>query len=211
MKTRLRLVVLLMAALAVVAFAALAMAETAGQAAHGQAVEGHGAEAGSHEGVSPALMSDFYKRLLNFTVMVAVLVFLLRKPLKQFFGGRREEIARLLTELEESQAEADQRYKALEARLADAQKTKDEIIADYLKEGEVEKEKIIAAARQVAEHIQTQATLAIDQEIAAAKAGLKREIAEMSSKVAEDMIKRSISDDDQKRLVNEYLEKVVEH
>jgi len=44
-----------------------------------------------------------------------------------------------------------------------------------------------------------------------AKDDLVREIAEMSATMAEDLVRRNINDKDQQRLVEEYLDKVVQN
>jgi F-type H+-transporting ATPase subunit delta len=56
--------------------------------------------------------------------------------------------------------------------------------------------------------LRPQAQFAIEQETDLAKTELKREVAELSAALAEDLLKQNINAEDQNRLVDEYLTKV---
>lgn len=170
--------------------------------------EGHG-EAGDHGGVSSEKLWDFIYRVMNFGVLALILYFVLRKPAGGFFKGRRETIEQTLNDFEKKKAETEARFKELESKLSNLEGEREAIMADYLKEGEEEKAKIIQGAHEMAARIKAQAEATINQEIKSAKADLMREIAELSASMAEDLIKKNITEQDQQRLVEEYLEKVV--
>lgn len=182
------------------------MAGEAGSGEHEAAAEAHEEE---HEGVTADKVWDLVFRIMNFVALAAILVFVLRKPAGQFFRNRREEIARTLSDLELKKAETEEQYLKLESKLSELDKEREAVVAEYIMEGEKEKEKIIATAQEVASRIQQQAQIAIQQEIQKVKADLKREIAEIAAAQAEDLIKNNIDEKDQERLVEEYLEKVV--
>ena len=175
---------------------------------HGEA-GAHGEEHGSS--ATPAKLWDLVWRTMNFVVLFVVLFVLLKKPIGNFFSGRRENIAQTLADFETKKAEAEERFKSLESKLADLSAERDRILAEYAAEGEEEKKKIIAHAEEMAERIQTQAEAAVAQEVKAAKADLVREIADMSAAKAEELIRRNINDKDQERLVEEYIGKVVQN
>jgi F-type H+-transporting ATPase subunit b len=84
------------------------------------------------------------------------------------------------------------------------------IVDELIAEGELEKEKIIKAAHREAEYIQQQAQIAIQQEIQAARDSLKEEVADLSVAAAQDLIQKKIKAEDQQRLVQEFMTKVVE-
>ena len=163
----------------------------------------------AHGGVSEKKFWDFIWRVLNFSVLVVALFFVLRKPVAGFFAGRRAEIAQSLEDFERKRVEAEAKFKELESRLSDLTADREKVIAEYIQEGEDEREKIIANAHALAERIKVQAEATIDQEIKAAKTELVKEIADMSSGLAERLIRKNINDQDQERLVEEYLSKVV--
>jgi F-type H+-transporting ATPase subunit b len=187
-------------ALALVALGAgLALASGGGE---GAAAHGGGG------GISDSQMWDFIYRIMNFVVLVAVLVVVLRKPLKSGLGSRVEQIKSELEELEAKREEARRAYALMEQRLADAAGEHEKILAEFRAMGEKEKAAIIAGAESTAQRIKEQASFTIEQETAQAKAVLRREVAEMSATLAEDLLKEKINSEDQTRLVDEYLAKV---
>ena len=181
-----------------------AVAET-GEGGHGEA-----AAEGGH-GISSEKIWDLVWRTLNFAVLFIILFVVLRKPASQFFANRRETIAQTLEDFEKKKSAAEVRMKELEATLADLTQEREKIMADYVRDGEAEKEKIVAHAHEMAERIKKQAEVTISNEIEAAKNDLMNEIAGMSAAMAEDLIRKNINSQDQERLVEEYLSKVVQN
>ena len=158
-----------------------------------------------------SMWPDFFYRLLNFTIMVAVLVFIFKKlNLKGYFTKRTEAISNTLRDLEEKKKEAEKTYEEYKQKLARLDEETDRILKEYIEQGEREKAKIIANAEKAAAEIRKQTDVAIEQEIKSAKEGLQREIAELSVTAAEVLLKEKIGDTDQKTLVDDFMTKVVE-
>jgi F-type H+-transporting ATPase subunit b len=172
-----------------------------------------GAEAAHDEhGITPAKIQDFIWRTVNFLVFASILGYLLIKkfPVKDFFAQRSQEIAQTLSELEAKKLAAQKALKEAEARLAEVAAERNQIIQHYMDEGQLEKAKIIEKAEMVASRIKDMAALSIAQETKKAAQGLKQEVATQATELAEKLIKEKITPADQQRLVDEYLEKVVE-
>jgi F-type H+-transporting ATPase subunit b len=158
-----------------------------------------------------SMWPDFFYRLLNFTIMVAVLVFLFKKlNLKGYFTKRTENISNTLRDLEEKKKDAEKTYEEYKQKLARLDEETDRILKEYIDQGEREKAKIIANAEKAAVEIRQQTDIAIEQEIKSAKEGLQKEIAELSVSAAEALLKEKIGDKDQKKLVDDFMTKVVE-
>jgi F-type H+-transporting ATPase subunit b len=153
---------------------------------------------------------DFWYRVLNFVLMAGILVFVARKPIREFFAKRTQTIANTLTELEAKKKEAEKTYQEYKQRLAELDKETARILDEYRAQGEAEKARIIAAAEKSATEIRAQADRAIQQEIAGATLALKREIAELSVAAAEKVLKERIGKEDHLRLVKDFTTKVVE-
>jgi F-type H+-transporting ATPase subunit b len=168
--------------------------------------------AGEHGGISPAKIQDLLWRTVNFAVFAGVLGYLLIKkfPVKNFFAQRSQEIAQSLSELEAKKAAAAKNLQEAEARLAKVAAERDQIIQQFKDEGELEKVKIIQKAEMVAARIKEMAALSIAQETKKAAQELKVEVANQATQLAEELIKKKMTPTDQQRLVDEYLEKVVE-
>jgi F-type H+-transporting ATPase subunit b len=78
-----------------------------------------------------------------------------------------------------------------------------------VKQGEDAKVRILKEAEAAAEKLKEQASKNIEHEFLQAKAELKAEIVEKALAKAEAIIKEKINSEDQDKLVDEYLEKVV--
>lgn len=175
------------------------------------AAGGGGAEADGGHGIPPQKIWDLIYRTFNFVVLFLLLFFVLKKPLSRALGDRRQQIAKTLADLESGKVEAERKLKEFETRLKEMDQERGRILAEYIKVGEAEKQKIIAQAQETAERIKAQAQITISQELKTAKAELLREVAEAATRMAEDLIKKNIGPKDQDRLVAEYIEKVVSH
>ena len=159
----------------------------------------------------PSMWPDFWQRVLNFAILLAVLVFVFKKlDVKSFFAKRTESIANTLNELEAKKKEAEKTYEEYKQKLAQLDKETDRILQEYIEMGEKEKAKIIANAEKAAADIRVATDLAIEQEIKSAKVDLQRDIAEFSVTAAEALLKEKIGEEDQNKLVNDFMTKVVE-
>ncbi len=165
---------------------------------------------GEHGAIDHAKIMDLVWRVMNFAVFAAILAKLAVKPIKQFFASRKEEIASSLEDLEQQKAAANKALRAAKAELATVEAQRDAIIQQFVAEGEAEKDKIIQKAELTAERIKEMAALTIAQEVRKSAAILKQEIVEAAVELSEKMLKENIVPEDQQRLVDDYLIKVVE-
>ncbi len=164
---------------------------------------GHGDEGGKGKGM------DLLWRTMNFVVLAGVLVFLLRKPIANGLSSRRQGIKDELDDLEVQKQEAGRRLAEYKEKLSLLDKEVEKIVAEYIREGEAAKAKIIEEAQALAEKLQEQAKKNIEHEFDKAKQQLKAEMAGQAVAMAEQLIKEHINEEDQERIVDEYLTKVV--
>ena len=81
--------------------------------------------------------SDFFYRVLNFSVFAGIIYYLAANPIKEFFVGRSEGIANQLEEIEEKlQASKNERLVA-EENVKKAEKKATETVSDALNEAKV--------------------------------------------------------------------------
>lgn len=168
------------------------------------------AHASSGEGgsLSHEKLMDLLWRSLNFAGLLVILILALKKPLGNGLNSRRQGIIEKFENLEAQKAEAERIYKEYEAKLAKIDEEVETIISSAIKQGEAEKERIIADANRAAGDIQRQAEMAIQHEIGLATVRLRADIAEQAVQMAEDLIKQNLKEADQGKLVEDYLEKV---
>ena len=164
-------------------------------------------EGGGHHGLN---WFDFFQRLVCFAILLGILVKLLKKPIRNFFVSRREEIQNLLAELEVKQKEAERKSAECKASLAALEAETRKIVSELIAEGEAEREKIIEAAKGQAAYIRQQAELSIQQEIKAARKNLQAEIGELSVAAAEEILRSSMQPQDHDRLVRDFMTRVAE-
>ncbi|MDR3569308.1 MAG: F0F1 ATP synthase subunit B [Syntrophobacteraceae bacterium] len=162
------------------------------------------------EAAEPLNWTDFAYRVVATSIVVAVLVKLLKKPMANFLSARREEIKSLLSELETRTAEAKAEHARVQAKMDSLEEETKKIVDELISEGEAERQKIIEAAHREADYIQQQAHVAIEQEMQTARGKLKDEVADLAVAGAEAIIQKKIRAEDQQRLVNEFMTKVVE-
>ena len=174
-----------------------------GADAHGEGGGGHGAHASGKQ------MEDLLYRAINFSLLVIILFFVVKKtPIKSFFPNRIEEIKNNFEELNTEKELAEKRYKELDQKLKDFEASRQEIIDQYKAEGVAEKEKIISEAGHRAEQILHQAELTIQREIQAAGDKLKQEVLDNAAEKAQEILTKEMKESDQDHLVNEFIKSV---
>jgi F-type H+-transporting ATPase subunit b len=89
--------------------------------------------------------TDFWPRVVNFTIFAALLYYLLANPIKNFFKGRSEGIAAQLNEIEKKLQAAKDVKKEAQNRLNESEKRAEEILADAKVEAILLAEKIATA------------------------------------------------------------------
>jgi len=119
------------------------------------ASSGHGEKA-SHYLMQTGRESDFWPRVINFTIFAALLWYLLANPIKNFFTERKEGIASQLKEIEEKLQAAKNEKKEAQARLDESVKKAEQIIEDAKKEAAILAQKIAEANAQELEVMEKQ-------------------------------------------------------
>ena len=147
-------------------------------------------------------------RVLNFGILAVVLFLILRKPVASALSSRIAGIKKELEDLEAQKEAAEKKLAEYSDKLSDLEKESEHIVADYIKQGNEAKARILKEAEASAEKLQAQARRNIEHEFDQAKKQLQAEVLEKSLAKAEELIKAKISADDQNRLVDEYLDKV---
>lgn len=152
--------------------------------------------------------TDTY-RVMNFAVLAIALFFILKKPVSQALNSRIDGIKEQLEELEAKKSAAEKELAEYNKKLSDLEQEAEKIVTEYARQGSEAKVRILKEAESAAEKLENQAKRAIEHEFEQAKLQLHEEIMEKALAKAENILKSQITGDDQDRLVDEYLEKVV--
>ncbi len=129
---------------------------------------------------------------------------------KKRLHDRRQRLADALEKAEKARSEAEQRQMEYTERLERI----DQEIADLKelmrKEGERERMRILEEARHQVERIRNEAEFTARQELKKAQAQLRQETVDRAVEMAEEILTRTITDDDRIRLLDESIKKMGE-
>lgn len=147
-------------------------------------------------------------RIINFLIVFGTLYFLLSKYVRAFFSGRRENIAKILTEAEELKSSAEKKLSEWEQKTRDMQGVILGMVGDAKREGEFIRDSIIRSAKDVSAKILERAEREIEYETRKAKERLRQRAEELTIKMAEDILKKGVTRDDHAVFVKEYVDKI---
>ena len=165
--------------------------------------------ADTHGGEDSGALMDLLARFINFALLVIILAVVLKKSNAfGFFGDRVEEIKKRMERLQREKEEAETKHREIEAKLKHFEAEKKDILESARKDGEAEKAKILEEAEKRVTQMMEQVELTIQQEVEEAKDRLKREVTDLAAEKAQDMISRELKEEDQDRLVSEFIERV---
>jgi len=146
--------------------------------------------------------------VINFAILVAVLVFFARKPVRDYFKKRTDMVKKSLKEAQEAKALAKKTLEEVRERLNNTDREMNEILEAAKRSGEKEKAAIIADGEKLKDKILEQAKANIEFELQKARESIKSEAALMALELAEKQIKEKLGKKEQDSLVDEYIKKL---
>jgi F-type H+-transporting ATPase subunit b len=158
------------------------------------------------EGKSELLLN--LGKLFNLGVVVAVLVWVGRKPLANFFVGRSQAIHDQLEEAQRARRDAEARLAEIESSMSSLDDELRKIREQAEQESQQEYQRVVALAEQDAANIVERARREIDGMTRAATMELKEHAASLSVQLAKDKIQTEITDEDRSRLFDRFVAKV---
>lgn len=168
------------------------------------------ASGGGGHADSGAVLKDFIWRCVNFAVMAGLLGYFVSKPIRNGLQSRRAEIEKSLNDAVAAREAAEAKAREYEEKLAKAAAEIDSIYASIRREGELERDRILASAREMAVKIEQEADSKASTAVARARQELRAEASRLAVELAEELLAKNVTAADQKRLVDEYMQKVGE-
>jgi F-type H+-transporting ATPase subunit b len=89
--------------------------------------------------------TDYWPRVINFTIFASIIYYLMANPIKEYFSGRSEGIANQLNEIEAKLQAAKDEQKVAQERLDESTQKASDIVDDAKKEAEILISKIATA------------------------------------------------------------------
>lgn len=143
------------------------------------------------------------------TLIVVVLVYkMAAEPLRKFFRERREGIRKALAEAEAARVEAEKMLEEQRSKVADLEAELSRVRSENEKERTSLRERLLADQENQANRLLEQTRNAIELEEKKARQDLQNRAAAIALELAEDILKRNLGEEDQKRLAASFLDKM---
>jgi len=150
----------------------------------------------------------FVWTILTFLLLVFVLAKFAWKPLLKMLQDREDMVRSSLEDAEKAKSELERLNEESEAIMAKARSEAQSILADGKAAAEKVKDDIIAKSKEQANKIREDAGNQIQVEKDKAISEIKKEVVNLTLSVAEKLIRKNLSDADNKSLIEESLKKV---
>ncbi|MFP6655867.1 MAG: ATP synthase F0 subunit B [Myxococcota bacterium] len=171
-------------------------------------VSGVAQASGGEHASDQSVLKDMLFQALNLALLLGVLFYFGRKPIAEFFAGRREGIATELSEAADLLRQAEERNTDLQRRLTELDAEIDGIRDEAGRRAEEEAARILTDAQAAAERIQRDAKAAVAQELRRAQATLRDEAADLAIELAAQKLSEQVVDADRDRLVDEFIARI---
>ena len=147
-------------------------------------------------------------QMVNFLFLLAILYRLLYKPLLAKMEERTVAIKNSLEAADAARAEAARQQEENAARLRSAYTEAQAIRAAALKEAGEEQRKLVDAARREAHQLVESAKAQMESDVRRAREELRREVSEIAISVAEKLVRKSLREDDHRRIVEDSIARI---
>ena len=165
-------------------------------------------EGGHESGGLISLDKSLIVQAVNFLILLFILKRLLYKPFLAKMGERTAAIQKSLDEAQAARAEATRQQEENETRLRAAHAEAAAIRAQAMKEASEEQKRLVEAARAESQRLVESAKAQMDADVRRAREELRREVADLATAVAEKLVRRSLRDEDHRRIVADAITKV---
>jgi len=171
------------------------------------ALASNGGEATGHVAIP---WWEIFKQAVNVGILVAVLVYFLKKPLSSYLKERSELLRKSIDDAAKARAEAAEKLSAIQARMARLSGEIEELNRRMEGEAGDEAKRLHDLAQAEIARVREQSRFAAEQEVKKAREDLRREAADLSAAAAEEMVKKSVTPDVQERIVRENIDEIKE-
>ena len=163
---------------------------------------------------APFSSEDFIKKLvpngwsllinlLALLVTFTILYFLAYKPIKKYLKARQDTVKKNIDDAEEAKRVAQATITNRDAIIRDANEQAVNIVNKAKDDGEKKRQEIVKAAEDEAAKKLDQARESIKQEEIASREAIKKEIVDVALDISQAVLPREITEEDNKRMLNE--------
>jgi F-type H+-transporting ATPase subunit b len=149
---------------------------------------------------------DLVMMWVNFGILAFLLARYARAPLLNLLREEAKKTAQALEEAEESRRQTVQKLQDTVAALEDSRERLRSIRERIIRDGERTKQEIIESARRESQGLLDQTRARVNHQIFEAQEHLKAELIDRAVEVALERLPRLITADDQKRLMEKFIQ-----
>jgi F-type H+-transporting ATPase subunit b len=146
-----------------------------------------------------------FVQVLNFLILLVVLYLVAYKPLLRTLAARADAIRQQLAEAQAAREAAQRQLAEFQARLQQAQAEAQALRERAQREAAELRQRLTAEARQEAARLLESARAEIAGDVRRARTELRAEVGALAVQVAEQLIQKSLRDEDHRRIVQEAL------
>jgi F-type H+-transporting ATPase subunit b len=168
---------------------------------HGGTAE-HGSGHGEHAGFSG---KTFALQLINFGVLLFLLIWFGGRAMNKALRARHEQLKGDIGEAARLRDEATRKFQAQEQRVTDLEKEIAALRASIRQDAEREQARLLEGAQERAKRIQEDMRIQLDQQVKEAESLLRAEVASASVRLAEELVRKSVNTEDERRLAREFV------
>lgn len=159
-------------------------------------------------GITKDLIADIIINIVSIAVLFLIVKKLAYKPVKAFMDARAQRLADEKEAAEKLYNEAEEKIRQYDALMADCEKAKAQAIAQGEQLAHKESEQIITNAKNKAEEIVHKAETKAQEKYNRALEEANDYIVSLTIDATSKLLKREIKDDDNKKIVEEFLNSV---
>lgn len=148
--------------------------------------------------------------LANLLILFLIVKKFLFGPVKSMMEKRKQEIEKEYSDASDLKQEASRAKEEYEGQLKNAKLQADEILTQAASAAKLREEKIVSLAKEEAEAIIKRAEAEAELTAKAAEEGIKHEIVNVSTLLAEKMLEREINEKDHHALIDSFIERIGE-
>lgn len=151
---------------------------------------------------------NFYEHgfyLIDFLILVGILLYALKKPIKAFLQNRHDTVVKELDEAKQLREAAKAKLDEYESRLADLEAEKQRIVAEFVQAGERERDRILSEANKAVVRIAADAERRAEQESKRLSEMLQNELIAQVVSTSEELVNQRMDASAQRRLVDESI------
>jgi F-type H+-transporting ATPase subunit b len=141
----------------------------------------------------------------NFVLFAALMVYVLRGPIVEFFRARTVRLREALQAGARARREAEEIRATLKRDIENLPALRTQLVADMRATAGAQREHLLGLGRKAADRIREDARLLAEHEIAAARHALRTEVVEHAIQEATALVRRTIRPEDHERFVRDFV------